>query len=780
MAQSISVDDLFIELGLDLSQLDKDFIDADKTVKQNIAKMRAEKNRINIQMDIDTAKLGPAGTLTDKLKIQEQALSNQLKIQQQTLILVNAEYQKMVNEKGAAVAASSNLHTSLLKEQRTMATLNNQIAANRSAQTAQIQAQAKAASEAFNNELKASQSQMRTGNGGGVLTNMITGAKEALQSGGGFKGVISSIGDSITQMAGVSTTAILGIGTAISVVIGSFKAMAGAAMYAAQAGEQIYKMSMRMHITTQEAAALNSILQVSGVDSSAFTGTMMRVERAVMGVGKGSNETVKALNEFGVSLTDDSGKLLPMNQQLEKLAEGYKNAAKSGQEEEYVARVLGTRGRELIPLIQQLDDKKANLARAHTIGENDIQGAHELTDSLEVLNLQWSRIKVGIADAFLPLVNMFVPAVVGGLNLCIDGVRKFKELIASVNDSSRIVAKMFTNFTDTPLSELYSKSKKQLEDEKAATLQAEKEKQAAAKETADKNNGLSKEQQEADKEILKKIKETAQVRASLREEAYKATHTAIANEMFDIEKKAADLRQKGVEEVYITQYTEAAKAQAMQKFNDETLSKVNSIWQSSLQNRLNDIDKEKKAWQQKGVDEVAATKWAEEQKLSAARNAALEAIKSDRKRLEEVREAMRQQNSSGVVSGVDANGNKISYQLPQKNAMAQLSQQWVAEDRAKLGIAPGDTFSPELIKMYEQIKKYSAGNLVPGLESSMPAPGMNGAQGSKQYNLTGPIQVEINNPMVDNDGQLNILADKVADKIKPAVVEALGGTANGY
>jgi hypothetical protein len=89
--------------------------------------MRAENNRIKIQMDIDTKNLGPAATLTDKLRIQEQGLANQLKIQQQIVALTTAEYAKLAKEKGAAVAASSNLHTSLLKEQRTLADINNQM-----------------------------------------------------------------------------------------------------------------------------------------------------------------------------------------------------------------------------------------------------------------------------------------------------------------------------------------------------------------------------------------------------------------------------------------------------------------------------------------------------------------------------------------------------------------------------------------------------------------------------------------------------------------------------
>lgn len=42
-AKGISVDELYASIGLDISELDSDFIDADKTVKQNLARLRNQK-----------------------------------------------------------------------------------------------------------------------------------------------------------------------------------------------------------------------------------------------------------------------------------------------------------------------------------------------------------------------------------------------------------------------------------------------------------------------------------------------------------------------------------------------------------------------------------------------------------------------------------------------------------------------------------------------------------------------------------------------------------------
>jgi hypothetical protein len=245
----------------------------------------------------------------------------------------------------------------------------------------------------------------------------------------------------------------------------------------------------------------------------------------------------------------------------------------------------------------------------------------------------------------------------------------------------------------------------------------------------------------------------------------------------------------------------------MEEYETNVVDKLNSVWDTELQSRLKQIETERKAWLKKGADEVAATKWAEKEKQDAVRNAALEAIKNDRKRLEELRSAMNA-DSKGKGSGyvkddkgniinlsdvatqrgggyvTDDKGNRIEIagSSPQ-DRMQALSQKWLAEDRAKIGIKPGDTFSPELIQMYQQMQKYKENQLVPGLEGSMPVPQLAqvGQGTTKNYNVQNPvINVNIDNPVVKNESELAELADKVAERIQPAILQALGGTNNGY
>jgi hypothetical protein len=337
----------------------------------------------------------------------------------------------------------------------------------------------------------------------------------------------------------------------------------------------------------------------------------------------------------------------------------------------------------------------------------------------------------------------------------------------------------------------------------ATKKQAEEEKRKESLKTLDAEKKNLAQKIEAEKQYQKQLEKEKPIREAL----FKLTHSDLANSIFAIEQETKALEKQGMDKELIAKNASAKKAKVMEEYETNVVDKLNSVWDTELQSRLKQIETERKAWLKKGADEVAATKWAEKEKQDAVRNAALEAIKNDRKRLEELRSAMNA-DSKGKGSGyvkdnkgnviniadvatqrgggyvTDDKGNRIEIagSSPQSRMQA-LSQKWLAEDRAKIGIKPGDTFPPELIQMYQQMQKYKENQLVPGLEGSMPVPQLAqvGQGTTKNYNVQNPvINVNIDNPVVKNESELAELADKVAERIQPAILQALGGTNNGY
>ena len=119
-----------------------------------------------------------------------------------------------------------------------------------------------------------------------------------------------------------------------------------------KAGEAVYQLSQRYQITTKEASEMNRILKITGSDADTAAKTIMRLDKALSGNSNEGKKAQETLKLFGVSLTDANGKMLPINQQLEELAKGYKAAADAGYGQEYVMNTLGVRGLALISVLQ--------------------------------------------------------------------------------------------------------------------------------------------------------------------------------------------------------------------------------------------------------------------------------------------------------------------------------------------------------------------------------------------------------------------------------------------
>ena len=76
--------------------------------------------------------------------------------------------------------------------------------------------------------------------------------------------------------------------------------------------------------------------------------------------------------------------------------------------------------------------------------------------------------------------------------------------------------------------------------------------------------------------------------------------TELQNQLANIDRETQAYRQKGLDEVAAAEWAEASKARVMEQWENEVASKINSVWKTELQNRLDDIEREKQAWIKNG------------------------------------------------------------------------------------------------------------------------------------------------------------------------------------
>lgn len=394
-----TVDELFIGLGLDISQLQIDFQTADTTVSNAIKRLNQESNQIKIKSSIDTAGLQGAEQQLDLLKRKEQELNDLLTRQKQILAIRDAAYKQNVAKNGEDSSSARGSLTAVLKQQAAVAKLESQLKANQSRQ--------KELTPVDNTD----HSKIGT-----VLSGIATASTKAKE---GVDSVTGAYGSLSSKMAGMMAVATTGYG------------LFNITQSAMEAGDNLYKLSNRLHLTTGEASKLSKLFSVSGTNIQGVIPFFSQLDKSVLSSKNGMNSTTLALMKFGVSLKDSSGNLLPINKQLDNLAAGYKKAADAGKEEEFTAEVLGRRGAELVPLLEDYTD---NLQVANSIeatGLLDPEEAHKLSLEWKVMKAEAGQLELAFGSAMIPIAREVMPEVTKGMKDLVGYIKDNKDDIKS-------------------------------------------------------------------------------------------------------------------------------------------------------------------------------------------------------------------------------------------------------------------------------------------------------------------------------------------------------------
>lgn len=221
-----------------------------------------------------------------------------------------------------------------------------------------------------------------------------------------------------------ATAALAGVSKETGNLIGRFQSMAAAAAGAfglasiidgaVQAGDAVYKLSNRLNVTTAEAGQLSRVLKLTGGDVDSFSTAIMRLDKTLFSDSEAGEKARSTLNLFGVSLTDARGKILPLNEQLENLAKGYKLAKDAGVQQEFLMTTLGTRGLALAQTLEQYTEAAETAARVKSIGL-DAKEMHELALNMNVMQMEATQVQLAFTSALAPIAESVFPVIIDGL-----------------------------------------------------------------------------------------------------------------------------------------------------------------------------------------------------------------------------------------------------------------------------------------------------------------------------------------------------------------------------
>lgn len=789
-----TIAELSAKLKIDLSELEGDFALADKTVSQAMSKLNHESKKLRIQTDIDLTALGNAGSKVERLKLQEKSLTAQFELQRQKVNLVNAAYLRMVEIKGQDSAASAKLETRLLNERKNLELLRAELG-----------------------KVHAVQNAKPVGTAQKIVNSIANGAtmgQVALQ-GADALGLVSMAKSPVGMAAAAG----------MAMATGMYKASTAAAA----GGVALDKLATKLHTTTAEAAQMKKVFALAGADVGAAVPAITRLDKAIMTAGADGNDTTRMLDRFGVKLTDAQGNLLPVTQQLQRLAEGYKLAAFNGQETEYATQLLGARGAELIPVLANMTELLSRAASVPSTGLLDVNQSKELIMTEREMNLAWGQLKGVMGVAFMPVVTAGVEGLTDAIKVMVGVAKDAKDPISGVADAmdgikvhvkdakdnindfidslmrlkdeaanSDIVVHIsqITDYmekasggaraglqseglgnreygsaaNDTYQQEVFEAKKKAMQRErmlKGMRQYTQEDLEKLPEKVYDPATGRGVEKEALSKEEEKAAAAVAKINSQVSDSLYKATHNDLENSLHEIDQRAEKLKAEGASEKEIVRLAEAEKAKIYRDFNDNTLSQIQKSWKSALQNRLDDIEREKRAWIQKGVDEVTATKWAEREKGKARQQAGLEALKQQRKYLDIYRQAMQGPGTTEQKA--------VNAKMGILNAMRQ--QYGVQNER----------MTPQELMGFTDAMSAAKNNLIPGLEvdswaRELAKNSISVYRGAQEYHdipgITTNITVE-GGVFTDND-TINRMTSTVADRVNNTISKVVNAANYSY
>ena len=228
-------------------------------------------------------------------------------------------------------------------------------------------------------------------------------------------GKVNAMLGTLTKFAGVAAA-----GFGLNAIIES----------AVNAGESLYQVQQRFNLTAAEAAKLSGILKMTGGDVETAAKSIMRLDKNLANNTAEGKKAAAVLSQMGLSLTDSTGKMKPMNEQLETLAKGYRAANEAGQGQEFLMATLGTRGLALTKTLLNYEEAAQRVSKIKGVGL-DPKEMHEAYMQMQEVNLQFGKLKTVAGGALAPLAMEILPQVMEGLSWTATKVKENKDAIAT-------------------------------------------------------------------------------------------------------------------------------------------------------------------------------------------------------------------------------------------------------------------------------------------------------------------------------------------------------------
>lgn len=269
--------------------------------------------------------------------------------------------------------------------------------------------------------------QVKIGADGSGLTKELTKTQEAVQKAFSVS-PINSFSSAVDGAAGKVGT-LTGSFTRMAAVAAGGFGLKSIIQDAVEAGDAVYNLTQQYRISSSEAVEMSRVLRMTGGDADTAARMIMRMDKTIASNSDAARKAKATLAAYGVTVTDSAGKLLPLNQQLENLAKGYRKALEDGEGQAFVMNTLGNRGAALAKVLLNYAEAKEKAASVEGIGLSPAE-MHEASMQLKVVELQLGQLKLASGAALAPLTTELLSGVLPQLSSTAHWIKENKKEIS--------------------------------------------------------------------------------------------------------------------------------------------------------------------------------------------------------------------------------------------------------------------------------------------------------------------------------------------------------------
>lgn len=745
------LEDFYVRLGLNMSELESGFVEANRTIAENIGRLNRESNLIQIRSQVEIAGLDETADAERILQIRTDALNQRMAIQRDRVSLVSAELRNLTQEYGENHVVTQRAAQRLEQTRLALANMEREMRNLSSPQNTESLVRFNAALSNIGDGLS------------GILRLDFTGLIEALPP--QLKTVATGIG-AVATSAGVA-------GKSVEALLEDFR--------------ELQTQAYELNISVGKTRDFLRTLRLGGGDIGDLEGYIRGITDAFV-KGEADDPEFIALRKYGAEITDATGRLKDFKDLTEEVYQAWKKADEAGEGIEFLQLTGGESGiRDAIQFFKRYEEAVTDAQKVMKAGIDDNQ-MHELDRAMKLVEEQAGELRGALGDIFVPAAQTaaesFFETLHKGTEFLVENkdeiqkwgfiikeafsvagdkisgafeaagkkISEINEMLSGKTGDSR-VDKMLGDMSwryggakpaygiDKMISGQVDDAKKSFgifDDvvKKAKQVQAEynEELKKTAEQLAETDKKLDKNP--LNQYALQRVQQFKDELADLRIELDFDDEFEKAQERlklwFDREftrkNFLSDEEGAVIDELYFAKLEQIEKAQraVLENAHKDLNTQLQALYQTELENRLEQIEKERQAWIDKCDDEVKATQKAEQEKADAQRNAAMNVIRQQAKEYE----AYQKGGLAGLQAYKMADLKRSGVNLDYLNMTPQQLQQFQqAYQLAEKGLMPNfmtetdkAMYREQWQQSYQQIQKeFDDENyaIVNGIKTSM-------------------------------------------------------------